>query len=232
VTRHIIAIGGGGFARDPKNQALERYILKHARRRHPSVCFLPTATGDAPIYIAAFYAAFSKLRCHPTHVPLFTRTPDLRDVLLSQDVIFVGGGNTKSMLATWRDWHIPSLLRQAWRSGTVLAGVSAGAICWFRQGVTDSWADRLRVLPCLGLLPDTCCPHYDGEAERRPAVHRFVARGTVRSALAIDDWSAAHFTDRSLLRIVSAIPTGGAYRVARRAGRVVETPLPVLRLHS
>ena len=227
---HIIAIGGGGFARDPGNQALDRYILKHARRSNPSICFIPTATGDSDVYVAKFYAAFSRLRCRPTHVPFFARTPNLAEMLLLQDVIFVGGGNTKSMLAVWRDWGLPRILAKAWRSGTVLAGVSAGAICWFRTGITDSWADRLRPLPCLGWLPGTCCPHYDGEAERRPSVHRLVARGVVRDVLAIDDWSAAHFTGRSLKRIVSAQPTGGAYRVHLQQGRVVETPLPVLRL--
>ena len=232
MNRHIIAIGGGGFARDSGNLALERYILRQARRRNPAVCFLPTATGDAPVYIAAFYTAFTKLRCRPIHIPLFARTPNLRAVLLSQDVIFVGGGNTKSMLATWSDWGIPAMLRHAWRSGTVLAGVSAGAICWFQRGVTDSWADRLRLLPCLGFLSGTCCPHYDGEPERRPSVHRFVARGEPRSILAIDDWSAAHFVNRSLLRVVSAAPGGAAYRVHRQAGHVVESPFPVTRLRK
>ena len=228
--RHIIAIGGGGFARDPTNLSLERYILRQARRPNPAVCFIPTATGDSSVYVANFYAAFTSLRCRPTHLTLFMRTPNLRELLLAQDVIFVGGGNTKSMLATWRDWGIPAILRQAWRSGTVMCGVSAGAICWFREGVTDSWADRLRLLPCLGILPGVCCPHYDGEPERRPAVHRFVARGQSRAILAIDDWSAAHFVNQSLMRVVSAAPAGGAYRVARRAGQVIEDPIEVRRL--
>jgi aminopeptidase N len=232
MNRHIIAIGGGGFGRDVGNLALERYILRQARRRNPAVCLLPTATGDAPAYIAAFYTAFTRLRCRPTHIPLFARTPNLRDVLLSQDVIFVGGGNTKSMFATWRDWGIPSILRRAWRSGTVMAGVSAGAICWFERGVTDSWADRLRLLPCLGLLSGTCCPHYDGEPERRPSVHRFIERREARSILAIDDWSAAHFVDRSLARVVSAAPRGGAYKVQRVRTQVVESALPVVRLQK
>jgi dipeptidase E len=91
----------------------------------------------------------------------FARTPDLKEVLLAQDMICVGGGNTKSLLAVWREWQLPALLRRAWLSGIVLAGVSAGAICWFEFGVTDSWANRLAGLPCLSFLPGTCCPHYD-----------------------------------------------------------------------
>ena len=163
--QQIIAIGGGGFTMEPENPALELYILAQARRRNPSICFLSTATGDAATYIAKFYAAFAKHRCRPTHLPLFERTPDLQKLLGAQDVIYVGGGNTKSMLAVWGEWQLPKFLRQAWKSGTVLAGISAGAICWFEAGVTDSWAGRLAPLRCLGWLPDTCCPHYDGEKE-------------------------------------------------------------------
>jgi peptidase E len=98
---------------------------------------------------------------------IFKRTPDLRAFLLNQDVIYVGGGNTKSMLVVWRDWGLPELLREAWEKGIVLTGVSAGAICWFEQGVTDSWAGELRPFDCLGFLPGSCCPHYDGEGNRR-----------------------------------------------------------------
>jgi peptidase E len=194
------------------------------------VCFIATASGDAEAYIARFYAAFKHLRCRPTHLPLFGRTPDLEQTLLAQDVIYVGGGNTKSMLATWREWGLPRLLRRAWQAGTVLAGVSAGAICWFRMGVTDSWADRLAGLPCLGFLPGTCCPHFDGEPERRPALHRLVASGAVPKALALDDGAAAHFVGRRLGRVVSSRPSGGGYAVRRRGVQSVETALPVIRL--
>ena len=131
--RQIIAIGGGGFASQPENPALELYLLAQARRRNPSVCFVGTASGDAPTYVAKFYAAFAKLRCRPTHLPLFERTPKLEETILAQDVIYVGGGNTKSMLGVWREWQLPKLLRAAWNQGTVLAGISAGAICWFER---------------------------------------------------------------------------------------------------
>jgi peptidase E len=165
-------------------------------------------------------------------VPLFRRTPDLKQALLTQDVIYVGGGNTKSMLAVWHDWEVPRLLRSAWRNGTVLAGISAGAICWFRMGVTDSWGKGLTGLPCLGLLPGTCCPHYDGEPERRPALHRLIAGGAVPRALALDDGAAAHFVDRSLLRIVTSRPNARAYSVHRQRTGAVETALPVTHLLS
>ena len=225
--QQIIAIGGGGFTVEPENPSLELYALAQTRKSNPSVCFLPTASGDAPTYIAKFYAAFVKLRCRPTHVPLFERTPKSRDILLAQDLIYVGGGNTKSMLAVWREWQLPKILRQAWNSGTVLAGISAGAICWFESGITDSWAGYLAPLPCLGWLPGACCPHYDGEVERRPSVHKFVAKGLVPETLALDDGAAAHFVGRKLRRVVCSRPKAGAYRVRQKGRTFVETPLPV-----
>jgi peptidase E len=229
-SRQIIAMGGGGFSMEPGNPALDLYVLAQARKRNPSVCFLATATGDADGYIENFYAAFKQHRCRPSHVPLFRRTPDLKKALLTQDVVYVGGGNTKSMLAAWREWELPRLLRRAWASGTVLTGISAGAICWFETGITDSWADRLAGLPCLGLLPGTCCPHFDGEPERRPAVHQLVATGKVPTALALDDGAAAHFVGRKLFRIVVSRPHARGYEVRRNGPRAVETPLPAFPL--
>jgi dipeptidase E len=230
--RQIIAIGGGGFVSEPENPALELYVLAQARRRNPAICFVPTATGDAPTYIAKFYAMFAKHRCRPTHLPLFERTPDLQELLQAQDVIYVGGGNTKSMLAVWREWALAKFLRQAWNSGTVLAGISAGAICWFETGVTDSWAGRLAPLPCLGWLPGGCCPHYDGEKERRPATQEMVAKGHMPETLALDDGAAAHFVGRKLLRVISSRANAGGYRVRRKGRGFVETRLPVTFLNK
>jgi peptidase E len=114
----------------------------------------------------------------------------------------------------------------------VLAGISAGAICWFRMGLTDSWGNRLSGLPCLGLLPGACCPHFDGEPERRPALHRLVASGAVPSALALDDGAAAHFNDRKLSRIVGSRPHAHGYEVRRKGSRAVETDRPAILLSS
>jgi dipeptidase E len=225
VDTQIVAMGGGGFSMEPDNPALDHFVLTLARRENPSVCFLATAAGDAESYIDSFYTAFRKLPCRPTHVPLFARTPDLQTVLLEQDVIYVGGGNTKSMLAVWREWGVPEILRRAWESGTVLAGVSAGAICWFEIGVTDSWGTGLNPLPCLGFLPGACCPHYDGETERRPAVHRLIEQGSIATTLALDDGAAAHFVNGTLANIVSSRADARAYRVERVNGQASETVL-------
>jgi dipeptidase E len=229
-SRQIIAMGGGGFSMEPDNPALDLYVLAQARKRNPKICFLATATGDADGYIEKFYTAFKAHRCRPTHVPLFRRTPDLKQALLNQDVIYVGGGNTKSMLAVWCDWDVPRLLRRAWNNGTVLTGISAGAICWFKTGVTDSWGDRLAGLPCLGFLPGTCCPHFDGEPGRRPALHRLVMSGAVPTALALDDGAAAHFIGRRLSHIVSSRPQARGYEVRRYGSRSVENAWAVIPL--
>ena len=225
--KQIIAIGGGGFYRDPDNLLLERYIIQQTGVGSPRVAFVPTASAERSNYLVSFYTAFLKLGCRPSHLSFFKRTPDLRDYFLNQDVIFVGGGNTKSMLAVWQEWGVGELLREAWQSGTVLAGVSAGAICWFEQGITDSWAERLRPLDCLGFLPGSCCPHYDGEAERRPSYHRLLANGEIAAGIAIEDWTGVHFKDSELFTVVASKPGAKAYKLGIVHASVEEVPLPV-----
>jgi dipeptidase E len=225
--RQIIPIGGGGFGSGPDNPALDLFILEQAGVLSPRVCFIPTATGDDSGYLQSFHEAFSRYDCQRSHLLFFDRTPDLRSVVLNQDVIFVGGGNTRSMLAVWRDWGLVELLREAWQSGTVLAGVSAGAICWFEQGLTDSYSDRLEVLDCLGFLKGSCSPHYDGELERRPSYHRFMKAGTVVPGIALDDGAAAHFVEGELSGVVTSRPNARAYRVVPAGGGVQEIPMDV-----
>ena len=221
----IIALGGGGFSME-ENPALDLYILAQTGVLNPKVCFVPTASGDAATYIANFYAAFTQHACRPSHLPFFSRTPDLRATLLDQDVIYVGGGNTKSMLAVWQGWGVMEILREAWERGIVLAGISAGAICWFEQGITDSVSGNLSVLDCMGFLPGSCCPHYDGEPERRPAFHEFLGSGQVRAGWAVDDSAAVHFMGTQLHRVVSSRPNARVYRMTCESGVGVETPLP------
>ena len=148
----------------------ELYIVNQSSQDKPSICFIPTATGDDKGYIENFYKAFDSLKCQTSHIDFFKRTIDLEQHIPKQDIIFVGGGNTKSMLAVWKDWGLDELLRNAYESGTVMSGVSAGAICWFEKGITDSWAYDLEVMDCLGFVNGICCPHYDEEPARRPFV--------------------------------------------------------------
>lgn len=230
--RHIIAIGGAAFRAEPQNLAADRYILQQTGKKRPKVCFIPTASAEPAEIIALFVDLYTRLGAEVTVLRFFTRTPDVRELLLSQDVIYVGGGNTKSMLAVWREWGVPEVLREAWTRGIVLAGVSAGAICWFEHGVTDSWADRLRPLECLGFLKHTCCPHYDGEADRRPSVHEMLLGKEVPPVLAVNDGAAAHFIGTRLHRVIAWRPTGNAFTVRAHGRVVVETQLPRTRLRS
>jgi peptidase E len=223
--RDIIAIGGGGFLAEPRNYALEKYILDQTGKEHPKVLMIPTARGDDAEYVARFYAACADLGAHVQHLPFFHRTPDIRALVLSHDAVFVGGGNTRSMLAVWREWGLPQILEEAHESGIVLGGQSAGAICWFEQGVTDSWADRLRPLGCMGFLGGSCCPHYDGEAERRPAYHALVADGSLKPGYAIEDAAAVHFRNGRLERVVSKKAGAKAYYVSIDANMIHERPL-------
>lgn len=223
----IIAIGGGGFLAEPRNYALEKYMVEQTGKERPKVLMIPTARGDDAQYIAKFHAAFRELGATTQHLPFFDRTPALRSTLLTQDAIFVGGGNTKSMLAVWREWGLPEVLKEASTAGIVLGGQSAGAICWFEQGVTDSWAERLQPLDCMGMLSGSCCPHYDGEAERRPAYHAFVQNRHLQAGYAIDDGAAVHFRDGVLFRTVSKRSGARAYYVSLDGGEIRETPLDV-----
>ena len=223
----IIAIGGGGFLAEPRNLALEKYIVDQTGKPRPNVLMIATARGDDAEYIAKFHAAFAELGANTQHLPFFHRTPDIRSLVLAQDAIFVGGGNTKSMLAVWREWGLPQILEEAHESGIVLGGQSAGAICWFEQGVTDSWADRLRPLECMGFLRGSCCPHYDGEIERRPAYHALLQGGELKPGYAIEDAVAAHFKNGRLERVVSKRAGAKAYYVSAGAGLVTEHALDV-----
>jgi dipeptidase E len=228
VTRHhIAALGGGGFSMEPDNPLLDRFILGLAKRHKPRVCFVPTASGDSDNYIASFYRSFPAAKCIPSHLPFFRgNIPALSEFLCAQDVIYVGGGNTANMLAVWRVHGMNKALGIARRAGVILCGVSAGALCWFEDGITDSFGRRLSAMrDGLGFLKGGFCPHYDGEHERRPALHRAVRSGFVPT-LAADDGVALHFVNSRLVEAVSSRPKARAYRVCLVHGKVVEEPIP------
>ena len=190
--KQIIAIGGGGFGRNPGDGVIEQYILDQTGKEKPNICFIPTATGDNEAYKVNYYSTFSKLDCNPIHLDFFKRTPDLEQLIPQQDAIFVGGGNTKSMLAVWKDWNLDKLLKDAYEKGVVMSGVSAGANCWFERAVVDSWEEDLRVIDCMGFVKGNCCPHYDEEPQRRPAVKKFLEDGIVDSFYSVEGNCALH----------------------------------------
>jgi dipeptidase E len=230
----IVAMGGGGFSMEPENLLLDRFVLSIARVPEPKVCFVGTATGDAQTYVDKFYAAFRTLPCTPTDLSLFKPpTTDLRSFVMEQDVIYVGGGNTRNLLVLWREWGLDSILREAWLSGIVMAGISAGSICWFQQGLSDSVIPGdLAPLECLGFLPGSNCPHYDGEPGRRLAYHHFVREGKLQAGYAADDGAALHFIGEKLARVVSSREAAKAYSVRRVGTEVEEDALETLWLGS
>lgn len=224
--KQIVAMGGGGFSMEAENPLLDQYILGLAEKEKPRVCFLPTASGDSDRYIVRFYSAFLKFPCTPTHLSLFQPpTADLRSFVLEQDIIYVGGGNTRSLLALWREWEIDQILREAWEAGIVLAGLSAGSICWFEEGMTDSVPGSLNPLRCLGFLKGSHCPHYDGETGRRPAYQRLLSEGLISEGYAADDGVGLHFVGDRLEKIVSSRPNAKAYQLKKLDKTVEEIPL-------
>ncbi len=218
-------MGGGGFATGPADR-LDDFILDLTGQARPRVLFLPTATANVPTYLASFYPAFSR-RAEASHLDLLTRTgEDLRGLILDQDVVYVGGGNTANLLAIWRVHGLDAILRTAWEAGVVMAGVSAGAICWFQAGVTDSFGPELAALDGgLGLLPGSFCPHYDSEAARRPTFRRLIGEGLLPDGWAADDGAAVHFVGVDVAEVVSSRPEARAYRLERAVGGATDTEL-------
>ena len=230
MTQRILAIGGGGFLMEDSPSPIDRFIVGLAGRNAPKICFVGTPSGDSVEMIEKFYAAFEPLGCVPSHLAFFRKPTrgslplaGFAEPLLEQDVIFVGGGNTKSALAVWREWQLDQVLREAWMRGTLLAGVSAGALCWFEEALTDSyWGAGLKPLKCLGLLAGGCCVHYSSEPERRRALHAEIDRGVSAPRIAIDDSAAVLYSGSAIEKVVAWRPGAGAYSVFARDGAVVE----------
>jgi dipeptidase E len=225
--RLIFAMGGGGFTMEPTNPLLDDFVLGLVGAKQPHVVFLPTAAGDTTAQINAFQARFADRLCVPEHLSLFrlqeTKRP-LKEVVLGADIIYVGGGSMRNMLAIWRAHGLDQLLVQAWRAGTVLAGLSAGAMCWFQAGVTRS-SGPPEPLSGLGLLEGSLTVHADGEPERLPVWLAAVRDGTLPGGWAVDDGVGLLFRGRALARIVSSRPGAGAQRVDAIAGELVRERL-------
>ena len=222
--KQIIAIGGGGFGRNPNQRIIEKYIIDQSSVSKPNVLFIPTASAEDKSYTVNFYSCFNGLNCNPSHLNLFQRTPRIEGLINKADIIYVGGGNTKSMLAVWKEWKLDKFLIKAYNKGTVLAGVSAGAICWFDTGITDSWASNLNYIDCLGILPGSCCPHYDSEKDRRPSVHKFIEQEKIKSVYAIEDGAAIHFVDDAPYKNLSFFKDSKVFFVDKKNSIIQEKP--------
>jgi dipeptidase E len=217
----IVAFGGGGFAMEPDNPLLDDYILSLTGKERPRVCLIPTASGDSVAWLDRFYEIFTEDRCEPSHLALFSRSiDDLYEFLSEQDVIYASGGNTVNLLAVWRAQGLAEVLPRVLAQGTIACGVSAGALCWFERGITDSYGPGLNPLENgLGFLPGSFCPHYDSDP-RRPFSYPEYVRTTGVAGTAVDDGVALHYVDGQLRRIVSSRPAARAWRMTPEAGEV------------
>ena len=199
-SRNIIAIGGGGFGANPGQGIIEEYILKQTKKKNPKICFIPTATGDNEAYKVNFYSTFTNLNCCPSHLDFFKRTPDLND------------------------------LKKAYLNGVVMSGVSAGAICWFQNGITDSWASSLKIMPCLNFIKGTCCPHYDEEPERRPAVKKLLQNNKTKDVFAVDGGAALHIKDEKIFKSVVFRNEKSSYLVSYDGKKINEKSFKKIKL--
>ena len=222
----IVAFGNASLLPGSTDGPLHQYLLDLTGEAYPRVCFLGTASGDDPGYTAAFYGWFAR-RAQATHVGLFDRRiGDIAGFLLDHDLVYVGGGSTANMLAVWRTHGVDEALQRAWKAGVVLAGPSAGAVCWFEGGTTDSFGPEIGPLnDGLGFLPGSFCPHYDSESLRRPRYHELVADGTLPNGYAADDGVGLLFRGTTLAEVVASLPETRAFRVERGPNGVEETSI-------
>ncbi|GAF24311.1 LOW QUALITY PROTEIN: peptidase E [Bacillus sp. JCM 19047] len=203
--KQLIALGGGGFSMEPKNPLLDDYLLKQADVSSPKICFLPTASGDSATYIERFYEAFRQKSCQPSYV---------------------------NLLLLWKHWGIDTFLKEAYENGTILAGLSAGSICWFENGITDSYGEGLEPVKGLGFLPGSHAPHYDGERERRPMFQQLIRTKKIPGGIAADDGVGLHYRDGTLHTIVRSRPNVYAYAVRFIDGRLSEQQLEAIDLNE
>ena len=213
--KHIVAIGGGGFGRSSGKLKIERYIKNLSKSKNPRICFIPTATGDDSSYKVNFYKVFSELGCKVSHIDLFKRTVDLKQHINKQDIIYVGGGNTRSMLGVWKEWGLDIILRKAYEKGVIMSGVSAGAICWFEKGITDSIENNLSIMNCMGFVKGTCCPHFDEEKERIPYVEKVINKKMISNCVAIEGNSALHIKNANHFKNISFGKGKNSYLISR-----------------
>lgn len=211
----ILVSGGHEFDSREGNDALCDHIVELADTSHPRICLLPTASGDPEDQITSFRRVFGERDCHPSSVSLFrlgTERVDLRDHLLSQDVIYVGGGSMLNLIAIWNAHDVPGLLRECLAEGVLVCGQSAGAMCWFEEGVTSS-SGAPAAAAGLGMIEGSACVHYHGEAERRHFYLRAIAEGGMKPGIAMDDQTAALFEDGKLVETVSARSGASVWQV-------------------
>src|SRR5271166_4235125 len=219
--KQIIAAGCG--AMDSNNPWLDLYILAQSNKKLPKVCLLPTASADNQGVIRHFMDSYDRYPCVPSYLELFSPSErDFEDFIMDKDIIFVSGGQSKSMLGIWKEWGIDTILRKAYDAGKVLSGGSAGAVCWFQSCITDSFPGSLSPMNCLGLLPHSFSPHFASQS-RRAAYRKHLTEGGIVAGFAADDGAALHFIDGQYHRSVSSRPWAKTYSMTAEGRTMLKT---------
>ena len=222
-TRQIL-IAGGGF-----DTAFIRYMAALTGVKRPKLLYLPTAAADSQSAIISWFRSCAPLDVQPlvqeSFIASSRQTRSWEDVLLSVNGIVASGGNTLNQQAIWKAQGIDVILRQAWDRGIVLGGASAGSLCWFEEGTTDSRPKELTTVKCLGFLKGSHCPHYDREPDRRPLYQKLIGSGAMKPGYACDNDAGLYFEDNEVKRVVSTRAGANVYYVSVIAGRVVEKVL-------
>jgi dipeptidase E len=219
-TRKIL-IAGGGFG-----EAFIRYMGTLTGKPRPRICYLPTASADSQSGIIGFYKSCAALNVTPLVQESFIASTEQHqsweEVFFSMDAIVCSGGNTLNQQAIWKAQGIDLVLKQAWDRGIVLGGASAGSLCWFEEGTTDSRPKELSIVKCLGFLKGSHSPHYDAEPGRRPLYQKLIGSGQMQPGYACDNDAGIYFEDNEIKRVVSTRPTAKVYHVTTEGGKVVE----------
>ena len=220
-----ILIAGGVF-----NDVFIKYMASLTGKPRPRICYLPTASADSPQGIIAFYQSCAQLNVEPfvqtSFISSYHQAETFAEVLLSMDAIVASGGNTLNQQAIWKAQGIDAVLRDAWNRGIVLGGASAGSLCWFEEGSTDSRPKDLSIVQCLGLLKGSHCPHYDAEGQRRPQYMKLIGDGAMKPGYACYNFAGIYFEDNDVKRVVATRADAKVFYVSVVGGQVMEKELP------
>jgi dipeptidase E len=223
VKRKVFIYGGG------RDKAITRHLISLTQKENPKICFLPTATGDNPLSIISWYASCEDLLVRPyvmeTFIDSYSTHKSFEETIMSMDAILVGGGNTLNMLSIWKSQGIDLALRKAYEAGIVMSGGSAGSLCWFQNGTTDSRPVKISKIECLGWLKGSHCPHYDTEPTRRPLYHDLIKHGELLPGYACDDKACLYFENEKVVASVASSEKSKSYFVDLVDGKIVEKEL-------
>jgi dipeptidase E len=214
MSKHIIAAGGDAMY----DEALHLYILAQCEKRSPKICLLPTPSGDDKGVIKDFFYTFNRYTCDMDYLPLFhNKVENIEEFLLKQDVILVCGGHSKSALGVFKEWGLPEILKKAYDKGIILAGGSAGAVCWAKEAITDSFTGQLLPMEFMGFLPFSMCPHYVSE-DRRKAYKSAILNDKIGPGYAINDGASIHFKDGEHYQSIATGKNASTFYVKRVEG--------------